>query len=270
MNLRAVRGSTIWQKQTLDKPLFPDLLWSRPENKNARGKLLIIGGSVHGFAAPAIAYEAAEEAGIGSSRVVLPDKLAKVVGGSLEASFAPSTPSGSFSRQSLAVMLENAQWADGLLLAGDFGRNSETAIVLESLAAKYTGQVTVSGDAVDYFLGPKSPLLTRDKTLLVINLGKLQKLAKNNRAATPIFHKMNLQELTSVLADWTSGIKAGFITKHADRLILAIDGQVSSTPHDQPVDWQLETGAYGAVWWLQQPEKLFEAVTTAIFSYSTK
>src|SRR3982750_2547854 len=116
---------TYWHKQTAEKPLFPDMLWSRPENKRQAGKLLVVGGNVHGFAAAATAYAEAGKAGIGTARVLLPDSLQKTVGRVLEAGeYAPSTPSGSFSQRALAELLEMASWADGTLLAGDFGRNS--------------------------------------------------------------------------------------------------------------------------------------------------
>jgi NAD(P)H-hydrate repair Nnr-like enzyme with NAD(P)H-hydrate dehydratase domain len=55
--------NTNWLKQTSDKPVFPDLLWSRPENRKYAGKLLIIGGNKHGVAAPGIAFSAAQKAG---------------------------------------------------------------------------------------------------------------------------------------------------------------------------------------------------------------
>ena len=57
-----------WQRQEPGEPLFPDLLWSRPENRQFAGKLLIMGGNAHGFAAPAEAYAHAEKAGIGVAR----------------------------------------------------------------------------------------------------------------------------------------------------------------------------------------------------------
>ncbi|HSX27740.1 MAG TPA: hypothetical protein VLG25_03070, partial [Patescibacteria group bacterium] len=123
-------ASTYWQKQTKDKPLFPDLLWSRPENRAQAGKLLIIGGNAHGFAAPAEAYGQALEAGIGVVRVLLPDAVKAVAKHALETvDFAPSTPSGSFSKKGLAEFISHASWADGVLIAGDLGRNSETAIL---------------------------------------------------------------------------------------------------------------------------------------------
>ncbi|MBI1856731.1 hypothetical protein HY003_03405 [Candidatus Saccharibacteria bacterium] len=128
---------TYWHKQTMDAPLFPDLQWSRPEHKKHAGKLLIIGGNLHGFAAPAEAYIEANRAGVGLTRVLLPDAVKKIAGNILETvDYAPSTPSGSFSRQALADFIEQSAWADSVLLVGDFGRNSETAILLEKFMSK--------------------------------------------------------------------------------------------------------------------------------------
>ncbi len=255
---------TNWLKQAPDKPLFPDLVWSRPENKRQAGKLLIIGGNQHGFAAPVAAYNAAVAAGVGTTRVILPQALKKVLGTSFaEAEFAPSTPSGSLARQALDMVLENAKWADAVLLAGDFGRNSETAVLLSSFLDKFNGQVTAAQDGLDYFLGPNSPLLNRPNTLSVINMGKLQKLGKNNRPERPVRHAMSLLELVDLLSSW----KTNAITKHADNFVAASGGQVSTTPSKKEQNWQIELAAYAAVWWLQNPTKPFEALTTAVYNY---
>jgi len=258
---------TYWLKQT-DGPLFEDVLWSRPENKQRAGKLLIVGGNLHGFSAPGTAYSAVVKAGIGTARVILPDKIQKTVGKLIpEAEFAPSTLSGSFSKKALAQILDSAQWADGVLLAGDFGRNSETAILLDSFINKYTGQVTIAQDGLDYFLDKNSPLVNRPSTSSVMNLGKLQKLAKNNRPTTPVMHSMMLADLVQLLHDWTTGNPWAIITKQAGNFIAASGGQVSTTPAPQESNWQVELAAHASVWWLQQPSKTFEALSTAIYDY---
>ena len=59
-----------WYKQTVAKPLYPELLWSRPENRKHAGKLLIVGGHAQSFAAPAQAFSKAGKAGIGTARYV--------------------------------------------------------------------------------------------------------------------------------------------------------------------------------------------------------
>ena len=256
-----------WLKQARDKPLFPDMLWSRPENKRSRGKLLVIGGNKFSFSAPAAAYSAATIAGIDSCRALLPESLRKIVGKLLEADFAPSNPSGSFAKNSLDSFMENSEWADGVLLAGNFGRNSETAIVLDAFVNKYSGLLIIAEDALDYFINPGSSILRRKNTTLVINMGKLQKLAKNNYPEMVVRHQDSLAELVRKLSDWSQTSSAAFVTRHENHLIVAVDGQVSTTPWDEDVKWQTELPAYASVWWLQQPGKVFEALTCSAYDY---
>jgi NAD(P)H-hydrate repair Nnr-like enzyme with NAD(P)H-hydrate dehydratase domain len=257
-----------WQKQAAGQPLFPDMLWSRPQNRNQAGKLLVVGGNVHGFAAAGEAYAAAADAGIGTARVLLPDSLQKTVGKVFAAGeYAPSTPSGSFSRQALAELLELGRWADGILMAGDFGRNSETAIVLEQLAAKYAGQLTLAKDAVDYFIKTPVALLQRKNTLLVLSFAQLQKLATGARFAKAFTFNMDFLRLVEALHDFTKQYQTAVIVKHLQTIFVAANGQVSTTklPTDQPI-WRVKTAAPASVWWLQNPSKVFESLTAAVLA----
>jgi hypothetical protein len=257
---------TYWHKQTAEKPLFPDLLWSRPENKRQAGKLLIVGGNVHGFAAAATAYAEATKAGIGTARVLLPDSLQKTVGRILEAGeYAPSTPSGSFSQRALAELLEMAAWADGVLLAGDFGRNSETAILLEQLLAKYNGQLTLTKDAVDYFVKTPQAVRARPETTLVLSFAQLQQLASNARFKTPLTFDMDFLRLTDALHAFTTQHQPAIVTKHLQTIFVAANGEVSTTKLAEDIEiWRTPTAARVAVWWLQNPTKSFEALTVAL------
>lgn len=259
-------ADTYWQRQSLETPLFPDVLWSRPQTKKGAGKLLIFGGNSHGFREPSEAYGAAKVAGVGSIRLMLPDSTKKALASVFaEAGFSPSTPSGSFARQGLSELLENASWADGVLLAGDFGKNSETAVLLESFLAKHDGQTTLCGDALDYFLGKNSTLLNRENTLLCLNLAQLQALAKSNRPNPPIKHTMDLQKLVELLHEWSKESRAYFLTFYSDKVVVAVDGQVSTTPAKS--DDLNPLAAHTAVWWLQQPQKPFRTLTSALFDY---
>jgi hypothetical protein len=73
--------------------------------------------------------------------------------------------------------------------------------------------------------------------------------------------------LVTLLNDWTNSSPVSFITKHADNLIATCSGQSSTTPDASENNWQIELAAYASVWWLQQPDKPFEAMASAIFSY---
>lgn len=255
-----------WHKQVAGQPLFPDLAWSRPQNRNLAGKLLIVGGNAHGFAAAGEAYAAAVGAGIGTARVLLPDSLQKTVGKVFAAGeYAPSTPSGSFSKKALAELLDLAGWADGLLLAGDFGRNSETAVVLEQAVSKYGGQLTLTKDAIDYFSKMPGALLRRNKTLLVLSFAQLQKLATGARFTKAFTFDMDLLRLVETLHEFTGQYPAAIIVKHLDTIFVSVGGQVSTTKLGEDIDvWRVRTAAAAAVWWLQNLAKPFEALTVAV------
>lgn len=260
-----------WHKQG-DTPLFPDLIWSRPENRSYAGKLLIVGGHAHGFAAPAEAFTEAEKAGIGVARVMLPDhlrsQLVKFGGPVLNTEFAPSTPSGSFASTALAELLAASAWADGVLLAGDFGRNSETAIVLEKFASKYSGNLTLTQDAVDYFTSNPTPVLDRAGTCLVLTVAQLQKLATHAKFTQAITFGMGLLQLVDALHDFSAQHPAAIIVKHLDTLFVAVNGQVSTTKTSGSLEdaWRVHTAAHASVWYLQNPTQPFEALTTSLIS----
>ncbi len=263
---------TYWHKQG-KTPLYPDLIWSRPENKQAAGKLLIIGGHAYGFSAPAIAYQEAIAAGIGSARVLIPDHIKKQLehfqGPSLEITYAPSTPSGSFASRSLAEMHDGASWADGILLAGDLGKNSETAIVIEKLLKATPHSITMTQDAAEYVIAHPETLLQRPNTALVLTLTQLQRLFKNNKSTTAITHSMDLVQLIDVLHEWTKRCKVACIIKHNDTVVIAYNGEVSTTTNTDYTEetWQIPIATHIAVWWLQNPTKAFQAMTSALVEH---
>lgn len=259
--------NTFWQKQSSGTPLFPDLQWSRPQNKTQAGKLLVIGGNGFGFAAPAEAYGEANGAGIGVAHVLLPDALRRTVGRVLEAGdFTASTPSGSFSQKALTDFLTHSTWADGVLLAGDMGRNSETAVLLEKFIEHYHGQLTITKDAADYFTAAPQNLLKRSETTLVISFAQLQKLAMNGKFSQVFTFEIGIIKLVELLHEFTTQFPINIIVKHLDNIFVAVDGKVSSTKLAEDVEiWRVKTAAHASVWWLQNPTKPFEALTTAAY-----
>ena len=254
---------TFWYKQTLGDPLFPDLSWSRPENKAHAGKLLVIGGNSFGFAAVGEAYEQATRAGVGTIRVLLPNALQKFAGMLPNGEFAPSTPSGSFGQKSLADWLEHSTWADGVLIAGDLARNSETAIVLEKFLHKYQGMVTLTKDTVDYVTASPKIIQDRPDTLLILSFAQLQKLGGSLKFETAFTHDMDLLRLVDALHEFTTRYGVLIVTKQSDTLYIAVEGQVSTTPDDREF-WRVKTAAGASTWWLQNPEKPFEAITSSV------
>jgi ADP-dependent NAD(P)H-hydrate dehydratase / NAD(P)H-hydrate epimerase len=254
--------NTSWLRQTKG-PLFPDISWSRPENKRYAGKLLIIGGHKQSFNEVSVAYSAALKAGVGNVRVVLPDSLQKMLAKVFpEAEYAASTPIGSFSRQALGTLLDAGEWADAILLAGDLGKNSETAILLESLVEKCGSKLILTGDSIDYFLNQPSSLNARAQTLLIASLSQLQKLA----VPALIQQTADFIKVIEQVSSWADSTNLSVVTLHSNQAIVVAEQRVSATPLELSTP-NVTLAAYATVWWLQQPTRPFEALTTAIYCY---
>jgi hypothetical protein len=257
-----------WHKQGAGKPLFPKLEWSRPENRQQAGKLLIVGGNLHGFLAPAEAYTESIKAGIGSSRVLLPSAIQKVVGPSIEnGEFAASTPSGSFSQRALVELIDWCKWADGVLFAGDLGRNSETAIMVEKFLQKCETLTVLTKDAIDYVVSLPQAALERPNCTLVPSFSQLQRLGVTAKFEKPLTFSMDLVHLVEWLHVFTSRHAPHIIVKHLDHMLVAVNGEVSVTklPKDMPI-WRLKTATHAVVWWIQNAQRPFEALSAAVYS----
>lgn len=249
-----------WIKQGTE-PVFNDLLWSRPVNKNSAGKLLIIGGNLHGFNKVAGAYNVAQKAGAGSIRIILPDALQKLLGKIIpEAEFAPSTSSGSFSKNALAEILVATAWADGILLAGEFGKNSETAILLESLMPKINIPTVIAGDTVDELINNPNQL-AKDNIVVVASFSQLQKLAIKLKHSSAFTNSMTVIKFVETLHDLATFNLLNLICSIQGLCFVATDDQISSTKTNQD---NITIASQASVWFMQNPNKKFEAITTSL------
>jgi hypothetical protein len=73
---------------------------------------------------------------------------------------------------------------------------------------------------------------------------------------------MDLLRLINNLHDLTDSYAADIIVQHLGNTVVAANGQVSTTKV-KPASL-VSTGAGAAVWWLQNPSKPFDALSTAI------
>lgn len=255
-----------WHKQTKDKPLFPDMVWSKPENRAQAGKLLIISGNATGFSVAAQAFQSANSAGAGVTRVVLPDFLRSSVPKEVlfELEFAPSVRHGSFSKKALSDLLAHANWADTVLLPGGIGRNSESSVLLEDFVAKYSGLVVIAEDALDIFMQFPEKLFNRPDTIVVADFSQLQKMwHKLTHGESALKFGMPLATFVEVLHNTTLQVASLIVTNHQDTLYVAYNGIVSTTPNSEDI-WRVQTASKVAVWAMQHPKNLFESVTTAL------
>ena len=257
-----------WRKQTTTEPLFPDIEWSKPEQRSQAGKLGIIGGNKLGFAGVAEAYSVATSAGVGQVRVLLPDVLKKTIPRAItDTMFAPTNISGSLTKDADAEMATLGAWADGILLIGDAGRSSETAILYEKFLQDYTGQLVITRDAVDLVKNSSQTLVDRPKTLLIVSFAQLQKLFQAVYYPKVLTFSMQLTNLVEALHKFTISYPVSIAVLHRETFIVAHDGKVVTTPWDNPMMmWRGVTAAKAATYWIWSPSKPLEATSTAIVS----
>lgn len=249
-----------WVKQQ-DKPAFPDLLWSRPVNKSSAGKLVIIGGNLHGFNIVANAFNSAQKAGAGTIRLVLPDALQKLLGKIIpEAEFAPSTTSGSFAKLALNEISNAVNWADGVLLVGEFGKNSETAILLENIVKNISIPLVIAGDTIDELLNNPG-LLSKSNIIIGAEFSQLQKLAINTKYSQAFTSTMTILKFVETLHDFAKTKNINVVTYFEGQTFVSTEGRVSSTRTGYSLD---KIAAKVSVWYMQNPDKKFEAATTSL------
>jgi NAD(P)H-hydrate repair Nnr-like enzyme with NAD(P)H-hydrate dehydratase domain len=257
---------TFWSKQTAGKPLFEDIVWNKPEQRSRAGKLGIIGGNKLGFASIAEAYALALSTGAGQVKILLPDALKKSLPSSMiDATFAPTNQSGSLSKDATTEMKAMGEWADGILLIGDAGRNSETAIAYEDFINNYKGPLTITRDSIDLIKNASASVVERPDTLLVVSFAQLQKLFQAVYYPKVLTFSMQLTNLAEALHKFTITYPCSITVFHKDHILIASGGRVASQEWDNPMAiWRGSVATNASVYWLWNTSKTFESITTSI------
>lgn len=257
-----------WQRQT-DQPLFPDIVWNRPERRDQAGRLGIIGGHQHGFAAVAEAYQTALATGAGQVRVVLPEVLRGTIPRQLtDVQFAPTNPSGSLAQSAIATLCSLSQWADSLLLIGDTGKNSQTAALYEQFISQQsspTPPMVLTRDAIDLLHHNAPIILNHSALVLVLSLAQLQKLLRAVYYPKIVTFRMQLAQLVETLHKLTITYTATIVVFHDGQLVMARGGQVISQPWHNPMSlWRGQVASRMASYLLWTPSRPLEAIATSL------
>lgn len=255
-----------WHQQLKEKPLYPDIEWSKPEQRAHAGRLGVIGGNKLGFSGVAESYSVALNTGAGAVRALLPDALKKTIPASMtDVVYGASNPSGGLSSEARNDLLALGEWATGILLIGDAGRNSETAIVYEHFITEYSGMLTISRDAVDLLRGSSQLLVDRPKTVLILSFAQLQKLFQAVYYPKVLTFGMQLQQLVETLHKFTITYPITIAALHKDHLVISAGGEVITTPWETPMAiWRGHVAARASTYWLWNESTPLEAVATSL------
>jgi hypothetical protein len=76
---------------------------------------------------------------------------------------------------------------------------------------------------------------------------------------------MDMLRLVETLHDFTNLHEVALITYHLQNIFVAYKGRVSSFKLDKETDlWQIKQASHAVVWWLQNPSKTFESLTSSL------
>lgn len=259
-----------WKKQA--KPLYPDLVWNIPERKT--GRVTIIGGNLQGFSAIIrISEFMNQNFPFSTLTTILPEtlrnKLPKLPG----VKFALSTSNGSFAKSALLQTVFDS--SDAVLLAGDLSRNSETAIALNDVIHSKTKiPLVLARDSVDLLAPEGTSWLPRPQTFIVASMLQLQKLFRSVYYPRMILLSQPLLQVLETLHKFTLTYPVTILTFHQGNIIVAYDGQVSTThltdTEYSPIGlWSGQLAARTLALNLYNPNKPFEATTAAILYKDT-
>lgn len=261
-----------WQTQT-DKPLFDDLLWSKPEQKSLAGSLGIIGGSKSAFSSISFAEQAAKDCGVGETKILAPDALRPLLKSLTNANFADSNAGGGFAQSALPLWFATNSQTNATLIAGDLGKNPETTNLVNNFLTKADTQkpIIITRDAIDLCLDNPQTITSLVNVIAVMSFRQLQKLFRKILYPIVLVHTIQLAKLVEALHKFTITYPLTICVFHEGQMIIATDGQIISTPLTNPLEiWQGKTAARVATWSIWSPTKLFAATATSFYKNPTK
>lgn len=259
--------NNFWKKQTLEKILFPDVEWSRPEQKSHAGTLGIIGGTKMGFLGVAESYQTAYKTGAGKVKLLLPESLKKTLPKTLtEAVFAPANNIGGFSKDAKYDFLHFYQNVNALLLAGDTEKNSETASVYEKLFETSSNTpIIITRDAVDLLLQNPDIFCVKENVVLVASFAQFRNLLQKLYYPKIVSTSMQLAQFVNTLHSFSISYSASFVIYFNEKIIIAQNGQVITQDYSNPLRiWRGQTASQIATYCMWSPKNLLEATACAI------
>ena len=255
-----------WHKQEAGQPLFPDIEWNKPERRSQAGKLGIIGGNKLGFLAVADSYQEAAKLGVGEVKVLLPNVLKKAVPAAMsDILFAPTNPSGSLSNNASADVTALRTWADVLLLIGDAGKNSQTAIVYETLLKDSHQPIVITRDAIDLVQNSFSEIIDNPHVVMVASFAQIQKLFRAVYYPKILTFHLPLAQFVDILHKFTVTYPLTICVFHSEHLLIAHSGEVVTQPWTDPTTiWRGTIGTKIASYLVWSPEAPLAAASAAM------
>ncbi len=255
-----------WQVQDSKKPLFENILWSKPEQKAQAGQIGLVGGTKSSFLAVAKAHETITSLGAESS-LLLPEDLKPILKTLPNVVFSTTNPSGGLAQKALPDLLTLQSSTDATLLIGDAGKNSETNLLYEifALKASHDRPIIIARDAIELVSGSFHHIVNQPNFTLIMSFAQYQKLLRSVYYPVMLLHSMTTLKLVEALHKFTITYPLTLILFHQNQVFIANGGQVLSGDFNNPSEiWQGIIQAKITCWQSWNPQKPLEAAACAI------
>lgn len=244
------------EKQS-DKPLYEDILWSRPVRRT--GRVLLVGGHRDGFAELQKLYQGFEDAQVAECHLALPDKLSKLVGSLEGISLLASNPSGSIARDALAELVHLANESDLVSLGPDLSNNSETTLVMQRLISETGASILIPPQSADQLLPEAGEWKDKQNLLLFVNHKQLYKLATKFAVDATIPLSPTSETIAEIALAVSRVFSPSLVIMMPDSIVITGNGRASITK-TATTDLGKTIGLL-ATFWLQNSSKKYEALT---------
>jgi NAD(P)H-hydrate repair Nnr-like enzyme with NAD(P)H-hydrate dehydratase domain len=212
-----------------DQPLYPKILYNRPVTRAGAGRLLVVGGHSGEFSLPTAIHQLSLAAGVGECRVILPDTLAKLLGGAPGTVFGPSNPSGSLGTEALGRILGLSEEADAVLVGASLSNNSSTAILVEHLIAKLERPFVVVDDGLTAMHHNLAAVTGNPEVLVVLTMAEVFKLCGSLHIPIHIRDGAGLINKLEIIQNLAAASRCSYAV-YGSEIVIAAGGELIVTP----------------------------------------
>ncbi len=211
------------------EPLYPKVLYNRPITRAGAGRLLVVGGHSGEFSVPTAIHQLAIAAGIGECNVVLPENLAKLLGGAPGTHFVAASTSGSIGREALGRILELSEEADAVALGASLSNNSNTAMLVEKLSTEIERPVIIFDDALVALQHNITTATDNPQALIIATMAEVFKLCSQLRIPIQIHPNAGLVNKLEIIRDLAAASRCSYVI-FGTEIVVAADGELVVTP----------------------------------------
>jgi NAD(P)H-hydrate repair Nnr-like enzyme with NAD(P)H-hydrate dehydratase domain len=246
-------------------PLYPNVLFNRPVTRHGAGRLVIAGGYATEFSLPTAIHQLALAAGLGECQVILPDSLARLVGGAPDTLFVPSSPSGSLGTEALGRIVELAEEADALALGASLSGHSHTSMLMERVVQAVARPIVAFADVLGSLQHHVRLLTDRTDCLLIVTMPEVFKLAGQLGIPIAIRRDGGLMNKLEIVHDLAAASACHYVV-YGSEIIVAAGGDLIVTPVNYRLSL-LPAAYYGvmATGWLQNSSRRREGLATSAY-----